>query len=134
MAADRVRADAAAPPLDEATRRELEALEKRIREASPIYEASDAELEQPHLRLLLAQGRAAKLAGRLVAHESFLDDLVRRVGQHFATESELGIAEVKEWTGASRKFVVPMLEWLDAHEVTRFDGKARRPGPRCPSG
>lgn len=132
VVSDRVRADAATPPLDDDTRAALEALEEKVRAATPIYEATSEELAGPHLRLLLAQGRAAKLSGRLVAHEDFLEDLVRRVGEHFRTESELGIAEMKEWTGASRKFVVPLLEWLDSREVTRFDGKARRPGPHCP--
>ncbi len=126
---DRVRADRPHPELDEKSRRELEGLESRIRQARPLYEATTEDLEGPYLRLLLAEGRAAKLSGRLVAHAEMLEELRQRVRDHFDLAEELEIAHMREWTQASRKFVVPLMEWLDSEGLTRFDGSVRHAGP-----
>ena len=130
---DRVRADTAEPPLDPGQKEAVAAMESRVEAAQPLFEANDADLREPALRLLVDSGRVVRLEGRLLAHRSHLDALTRRVGEHFATEDTLDIGHVKDWTGASRKFVVPLLEWLDRAEVTRFERGMRRRGPRCPS-
>ena len=129
---DRVRADQPEPELDAEQRAALEAVEERVRAADPLFEATDADLRDPALRLLSDSGRVVRLEGRLFAHQDHLDRLIASVGAHFANQEALDIADVKEWTGASRKFVVPLLEWLDRAEVTRFEGGKRRRGPRCP--
>jgi selenocysteine-specific elongation factor len=126
---DRVRADSESPELDEAARRALQTLEERIKDATPLYEASTEDLEAPFLRLLIARGRAEKLSGRLIAHVVLLDELRAKVISHFREADELEIAHMREWTQASRKFVVPLMEWLDAEDLTRFDGSVRRAGP-----
>jgi selenocysteine-specific elongation factor len=128
---DRVRADSEKPELSVGDERELRSLEGRIREASPLYEATDDELRSPQLRLLVEAGSVTKLGGRLIAHRAALADLRTRVKTHFERAETLEVAHVKEWTGASRKFVVPLLEWLDAQGVTAFDGKERREGPNA---
>jgi selenocysteine-specific elongation factor len=130
---DRVRADSAAPQLTGAQQAGLGALERRIAQAGAAYEASEAELRSPELPLLVGSGRVVRLGGRLLAHRDALDDLVRRVAGHFARTDRLEIAHVKEWTQASRKFVVPLMEWLDAADITRFADGARRRGPKCPT-
>jgi selenocysteine-specific elongation factor len=128
---DRVRADSATPELDADAAEGLSETEDRIRTAEPLFEATDADLKDPSLRLLVDQGRVVKLAGRLFAHVDRLEELRQRVSGHFRTEDSLELADLKEWTGASRKYVVPMAEWLDRAEVTRNDGGVRRPGPRA---
>jgi selenocysteine-specific elongation factor len=74
-----------------------------------------------------------RLEGRLLVHRDRLDELARRVAEHFEREDALEIGHVKDWTGASRKYVVPLMEWLDRAEVTRFERGMRRRGPRCPA-
>ncbi|HKK73164.1 MAG TPA: selenocysteine-specific translation elongation factor [Candidatus Krumholzibacteria bacterium] len=129
---DRVRADTAEPPLDEAQREAVAHMESRVQRAEPLFEAAPKDLEQPALRLLVDSGRVIRLEGRLLVHRDRLDELARRVGEHFEHEDALEIGHVKEWTGASRKYVVPLMEWLDRAEVTRFERGMRRRGPRCP--
>ena len=129
---DRVRADTAEAPLDDAQRARVAAMEERVRAARPLFEATDADFDDPALRRLVDGGTVVRLEGRLLAHRAHLDELVAHAGRHFATEESLEIGHVKEWTGASRKFVVPLLEWLDRAEVTRFEHGKRRRGPRCP--
>ena len=129
---DRVRADTAAPELDLSQEEKLADFEERIAQAEPAYQATEAEMRGPELRLLVKAGRVEKLGGRLLTTRARMESLIARAGEHFAQNEALEVSDVKAWTKGSRKFVVPMLEWLDQHEVTRFDGGKRRRGPRCP--
>jgi selenocysteine-specific elongation factor len=45
--------------------------------------------------------------------------LAQRKGQQFA------VPEFKDWTGISRKYAIPLLEYLDRERVTRRDGNSR---------
>jgi selenocysteine-specific elongation factor len=45
--------------------------------------------------------------------------LAQRKGTHF------GVPEFKDWTGISRKYAIPLLEYLDRERVTRRDGDSR---------
>jgi selenocysteine-specific elongation factor len=128
---DRVRADTATPELDPTAAEGLGEMENRVRDAEPMFEATDADLKDPALRLLVDQGRVVKLDRRLFAHEDKLEELRQQVSEHFDSNDTLELKSLKEWTGASRKFVVPLAEWLDRAEVTRNDGGVRRPGPRA---
>ena len=42
-----------------------------------------------------------------------------------AKNPKLGVGEFKELTGVSRKFAIPLLEYLDREKVTRRDGDER---------
>lgn len=123
---ERVRADSATPQLDAAQRAAVEELRARVDAAQPLWQATAAEARSPELHLLLGEGYLERLDGPLYATRERLDDLRRRTEEHFAQHDTLEVSHVKEWTGASRKFAVPMLEWLDAQGLTRFDGKVRR--------
>lgn len=127
---DRVRADDAAPALDPQLERALVAWEAKIRAAEPAYSPSRTDMQDPNVRLLIDRGSVIVLDGPLLAHRDYLNRLVLRLRDHFTRQETLGIAELKEWTGGSRKYVVPMLEWLDAQGWTEFDGKERRRGPK----
>jgi selenocysteine-specific elongation factor len=75
------------------------------------------------LQILLREGRLAKISDELVLHASALAGLRERLavknGQRF------GVPEFKEWTGVSRKYAIPLLEYLDREHVTRRDGDER---------
>jgi selenocysteine-specific elongation factor len=45
--------------------------------------------------------------------------LTARRGQRFS------VPEFKEWTGISRKYAIPLLEFLDREKVTRREGDGR---------
>ena len=132
-AADRVRADEPELAIDEAASAELEGFQARIDAAEVMYEADELELRSPQLALLVNRGSAVRLGGRLIVSRRRLDEWIARVAEHFAHEERLDIAQVKEWTHASRKFVVPLLEWLDSQDITRFDEGGRCRGDSCPS-
>ena len=45
--------------------------------------------------------------------------LSNRRSEHF------GVAAFKDWTGISRKYAIPLLEYLDRERVTRREGDER---------
>ena len=75
------------------------------------------------LQILLRQGRLVRISEDLVYHPGAIEDLRRmlaaRKGQRFA------VPAFKEWTGISRKYAIPLLEYLDRIRVTRRTGDER---------
>jgi len=64
-----------------------------------------------------------KISEDLVLHSEacvqLRQSLASRRGQRFA------VPEFKEWTGVSRKYAIPLLEYLDREHVTVRDGDQR---------
>jgi selenocysteine-specific elongation factor len=83
----------------------------------------DAARARTLLQLLLKDRKLFKISDELVFHSSALDalraDLATRAGQKFS------VPEFKTWTGISRKFAIPLLEFLDREHVTRREGDLR---------
>lgn len=75
------------------------------------------------LQILLRSRRLIRVSEDLVIHVSaatrLKEMLAPRRGQRFT------VAEFKEWTGVSRKFAIPLLEFLDRERVTRREGDQR---------
>jgi selenocysteine-specific elongation factor len=75
------------------------------------------------LQLLLRDKRLIRVSDELVFHPSALQSLrqllAQRKGQKFA------VPEFKDWTGISRKYAIPLLEFLDRERVTKRDGDTR---------
>jgi selenocysteine-specific elongation factor len=75
------------------------------------------------LQLLLRDKRLVRVSDDLVFHSTALDSLrqllAQKKGAHFA------VPEFKDWTGISRKYAIPLLEFLDRERITRREGDAR---------
>jgi selenocysteine-specific elongation factor len=75
------------------------------------------------LALLLREKRLARVNDDLVFHRSAIDKLrdllAARKSQRF------NVTAFKEWTGISRKYAIPLLEYLDREHVTRREGDQR---------
>jgi selenocysteine-specific elongation factor len=74
--------------------------------------------------LLLREGKLVRVGADLVFHGEALGQLkamlAGKKGQAF------GVVEFKDWTGVSRKYAIPLLEYLDREKVTRRDGEVRQ--------
>lgn len=91
--------------------------------------AARAGLPEPKAKkycdLLTRDGKLVRL-GDLLYHRTVLDDLKTRVQARKAVDSALDIAAFRELTGGlSRKYTIPLLEWLDRERVTRRVGDKR---------
>jgi len=75
------------------------------------------------LEMLLREGKLVRVGDELIFHAAALDRLRRtiaaRKGERF------GVAQFKQWTGVSRKYAIPLLEYLDRERLTRREGDLR---------
>ena len=75
------------------------------------------------LQFLLRDKRLVRVSDELVFHASAMQSLrallAHKKGVRF------GVPEFKDWTGISRKYAIPLLEFLDRERITRRDGDSR---------
>ena len=75
------------------------------------------------LEILLRERRLIRVNEELVFHSSALEELRRMLAPRRGTRFQVGA--FKEWTGISRKYAIPLLEFLDREHVTRREGDQR---------
>jgi selenocysteine-specific elongation factor len=75
------------------------------------------------LEILLREKRLVRISADLVFHRSAIESLREMLGARKAARFNVGT--FKEWTGISRKYAIPLLEYLDREHVTRRVGDER---------
>jgi selenocysteine-specific elongation factor len=75
------------------------------------------------LETLIKAQKLVRISPDLVFHAEAIaglrESLVSRKGRRFS------VPDFKSWTNISRKYAIPLLEYLDRQHVTRRDGDAR---------
>jgi selenocysteine-specific elongation factor len=90
-----------------------------------------AELKIDHIRaqkivtLLLREKRLIKISPELVFHRDALEELRRQIAAYKKKSPAIDVAQFKEITGVSRKYAIPLLEYMDRERVTRRVGDRR---------
>ena len=85
----------------------------------------DAARAQKIVTLLLRDKVLVKISDDLVFHRDALDHLRRTVAAQKPKSPRIDVGQFKDLTGVSRKYAIPLLEWLDRERVTRRIGDAR---------
>jgi selenocysteine-specific elongation factor len=80
---------------------------------------------QKIITLLLRDKILVKISDELVFHHHTLLDLRKRMASEKAKSPKLDVARFKGLTGVSRKYAIPLLEYLDREHVTRRVGDER---------
>jgi selenocysteine-specific elongation factor len=80
---------------------------------------------QKIVTLLLRDKVLVKISEELVFHQGALEELRRLIAAQKAKSPKMDVATFKELTGVSRKYAIPLLEYLDRERVTRRVGDAR---------
>jgi len=80
---------------------------------------------QKIVTLLLRDKVLIKISDELVFHRTALEELRRQIATHKAKSPQIDVAAFKEMTGVSRKYAIPLLEYLDRERVTKRVGDAR---------
>jgi selenocysteine-specific elongation factor len=80
---------------------------------------------QKIVTLLLRDKVLIKISDDLVFHRNALDDLRQRIAAYKIKSPKIDVAQFKDLTGVSRKYAIPLLEYLDRERVTRRVGDAR---------
>jgi len=92
----------------------LEDLNLQMKEASPV------------LRLLQGQGNLIKINEDFYYSRTAIDKLKEKIILFFKTNEEMGPVEFKDLTGLSRKFAIPVLEFMDKEKLTIRVGDKRK--------
>jgi len=74
--------------------------------------------------LLSTEGRLTKI-GDLIFHREVIDQLKNQIKKEKAKDPKLDVGRFKDLTGVSRKYAIPLLEFLDRERITRRVGNDR---------
>jgi selenocysteine-specific elongation factor len=94
---------------------------REVLEKLPVDRARAEKL----LKILLKENVLHKVREDLIFHQSALGELRGILARRKAQNSRLSVADFKELTGLTRKYAIPLLEYLDRERVTRREGDER---------
>jgi selenocysteine-specific elongation factor len=80
---------------------------------------------QKIVTLLLREKLLIKVSDELVFHRAALDQLRTSLAAQKAKTPKINVASFKDLTGVSRKYAIPLLEYLDRERVTKRVGDER---------
>jgi len=83
----------------------------------------DLKQTRPLVEFLLKSKRLVRVSGEFLFHSDVLTHLRQSVARQRGRQ--FSVPEFKDWTQVSRKFAIPLLEYLDRERVTRRDGDKR---------
>ncbi|HYR42933.1 MAG TPA: SelB C-terminal domain-containing protein, partial [Terriglobia bacterium] len=66
-----------------------------------------------------------KISDDMLIHRATVDKLIADVKALKSKNPKMGVGEFKDLTGVSRKFAIPLLEYLDRQRITRRVGDER---------
>jgi selenocysteine-specific elongation factor len=76
-------------------------------------------------RILVTEQVLDRIGGTLLVAHEHLEALRQEVPRRWPPGSKLDVAAFKEMTGLSRKYAIPLLEYLDRQRITRRAGNDR---------
>ena len=79
----------------------------------------------PIVQILLKEKSLFRIAEDLLFHHTALEELRRRLAAHKKKKETISVGEFKDMAGVSRKYAIPLLEYLDRERVTRRQGDER---------
>ena len=80
---------------------------------------------QKIVTLLLREKTLIKVSEELVFHHSALLTLRGKLADYRTRSQQIDVAKFKDLTGVTRKYAIPLLEYLDRERVTRRVGDIR---------
>jgi selenocysteine-specific elongation factor len=80
---------------------------------------------QKIMTLLLRDKVLCKVTEELVFHQKTLVELKQRVSELKSSSPRINVTQFKDLLGISRKYAIPLLEYLDREHVTRRAGEER---------
>lgn len=80
---------------------------------------------------LIEQEAAVRIGDDLIISADQLEEVARRTREHLKSYGKIGVAEFRDLLGTTRKYALPLLEWLDEQKITRRSGDERLAGPKA---
>ncbi|MBC7106335.1 MAG: selenocysteine-specific translation elongation factor [Firmicutes bacterium] len=122
------------PTPDPAQREMLGRIEGALRAGGyqpPTWKEIGAGLAAPErekgelLQYLLQQGTVVKVGEDLYFHREVVDEVRRKVTDFLREHGEITVGQMRDLLQSSRKYALPLLEYLDRERVTRRVGDRR---------
>lgn len=79
------------------------------------------------LDMLMEEGEIEQVNADYFLARGLLSEAEERIRAHLAASERLGVADVRDMLGASRKYAIPLLEHFDRRRITRREGDYRIP-------
>ena len=108
------------PEQESLASRYLEALEKE-----PYSPPTDQSVEPALLAYLAERGRIVRINESLVFTTPAYLEMVSRIVDHLKTNGTITVGDVRDAFSTSRKYALPLLEYLDQQHITRRNGDQR---------
>ena len=89
------------------------------------FEIEDS-LAKDVIRLLVDQGLIVKAKEDLYFYADAVNDLQQKLVEFLTAHGEMSTPQFKEMTGVSRKYLIPLIEYFDARNVTIRIGDIRK--------
>jgi selenocysteine-specific elongation factor len=87
---------------------------------------TDPDQAEQVMNLLVDEGLIIKVKEDLFYHHRHLSQLQDRLVEHLSSHGEISTPQFKDMTGASRKYVIPLIEYFDRIKVTIRIGDVRK--------
>jgi selenocysteine-specific elongation factor len=97
----------------------------RALEAEPYSPPTDYPLDPELLGALIDQGQVVKVNESVVFAASAYREMTDRIMEHIRSNQSITVADARTMFNSSRKYVLPLLEYLDQQRITRRVGDAR---------
>ena len=112
-----------AATLDSTNEKEWERIRKALVEAGlSVPRLKELQIDRELLHVLLREERLVKISDDLVYLPEQTEDLVRRLGE---LPPRFTVADFRDALGLTRKYAVPLVEWLDGQRITIRHGDER---------
>ena len=80
------------------------------------------------LQMLQKDNQIIQLNNVYYLHKKNWDNLIKFLKQHFIAKKEIEVSHLKDFVKTSRKYVIPLFEFLDSKDITRRVGNVREKG------
>ncbi len=91
----------------------------------PYSPAAGLAIDGELLNALIDQGRAVKVNASVVFTASAYQSMTGQITRHLHDEGAITVAQARTMFNSSRKYVLPLLEYLDQQRITRRVGDER---------
>ena len=108
------------PQLGQQAQSYIGALEKE-----PYSPPTDHPLDPELLGLLIGQGKVVRVNESVVFAASAYREMTERIIAHLREEGTITVADARTMFDSSRKYILPLLEYLDQQRITRRVGDDR---------
>jgi selenocysteine-specific elongation factor len=108
------------PEMEEKVSAYIKALEQ-----DPYSPPSDRPLDPELLGVLAEEGKVVRVNDTIVFAASAYQEMTDRITEHLKSNGSITVAEARTMFDTSRKYILPLLEYLDQQRVTRRVGDER---------